>query len=389
MRIAIPALILSVLVIPFRLVLGDHDRAEDHIRSFYSQMISANFSGAQKSVQEAIRLWPSYSRNYAWRAYCNSQTLPSQCSRCAGTTALGPAVRQTIQRSIDDYRGSLALNSRDAIVHHNLGWLSHLIGDESTASAEWEQAIALDPNNAEYHLSFGMFLEEQGDTKGMTDQYMRGVQASPGILDSPFFRDLRTRSPNVASMIVSQTIERTEADLRKTDDAILKARLGKLYLYTKNAERASALLQQASEDLPNLPLVWFNLGEVRCMQGQCDEAVEYYWRAHALDKSLAGPLLRTGEAFQRQRQPKSALEYFRSAARSWERMRPVTAGRNQRLYRGFPQTIDDLLPTTLVWYTSPCEASIAFRHLAELSPRDHRYLERVNTCEQIPNPHSC
>ena len=302
---------------------------------------------------------------------------------------LDDAASRAIEQSIGDYRKSLALNSRDAVVHHNLAWLSHLIANDGAAKEAWERAIALDPNNAEYHLSFGMFLEEYGDAIGMMDQYMKAIQLSPGILDSPFFRDFRARSLQASSRIVNESTERMEAEVRKTGDPILKARLGKLYLFSQNAERASALLQQASGDLPSLPLVWFNLGEVRCTQGRCEEAQPYYLRAFALDGRLPGPPVRIGQAYLRGGQPKIALEYFRSAAHNWERMTPVTAGHNQRLYRGPTQTIDELLPTTLVWYTSPCEASTAYRALAELSPRDTRYRQRANTCEEIPAPHSC
>jgi tetratricopeptide (TPR) repeat protein len=389
MRITFVAGGLSVLVCALRLTLGDHEQAEAHVGFFYSQMLSADFSGAQKNIDEAVRLWPGNSRYYAWRAYCTSQSLPSQCSRCAATMLLDPATKRIIEQSIGDYRKSLALNSRDAVVHHNLAWLNHLIANDAMAKEAWERAVALDPNNAEYHLSLGMFLEEQGDAIGMMDQYMKAIQLSPGIVDSPFFRDFRARSPQASSRIVNETTERLEAAVRKTGDPILKARLGKLYLFSQNTERASALLLQASADLPNLPLVWFNLGEVRCTQGRCDEAQPYYRKALALDGRLPGPLVRIGQANLRAGQPKIALGYFRSAAHDWERMTPITAARNQRLYRGVPQTIDELLPTTLVWYTSPCVASTAYRALAQLSPRETRYRQRANTCEEIPAPHSC
>jgi hypothetical protein len=67
---------------------------------------------------------------------------------------------------------------------------------------------------------------------------------------------------------------------------------------------------------------------------------------------------------------------------------PVTAAHNNRLYGGPPQIIDDLLPTTLVWYASPCEASAAYTSLAELIPENRLYANRSRTCETLPAPHS-
>lgn len=52
------------------------------------------------------------------------------------------------------------------------------------------------------------------------------------------------------------------------------------------------------------------------------------------------------------------------ASKKWAHVNPVTAAaHNNRLYGGSPQIIDDLPPTTLVWYVSPCEASAAYRAL--------------------------
>jgi hypothetical protein len=86
-------------------------------------------------------------------------------------------------------------------------------------------------------------------------------------------------------------------------------------------------------------------------------------------------------------QRNSAVDNFRAAAQKWARVNPITAAHNNRLYGGPPQTIDDLLPTTLVWYSSPCEASAAYAALAELMPDNKLYAGRSQTCESLPDPH--
>ena len=92
-----------------------------------------------------------------------------------------------------DYRRALELNSRDAVAHHNLAWLDHLMGDDREARREWEQAAAIDPGAAIYSLSLGFFLEETGDRGGAARQYVAAIELTPAILDSPFFTRYRDR----------------------------------------------------------------------------------------------------------------------------------------------------------------------------------------------------
>ena len=365
-------------------VLGDYHRAESNVRMFYAQVASADFRQARQSIDEAIRLWPSNARSYGWRGYLAGQELPNQCP--SHGEPLDANVLERIRQAAADYRHALELNGRDAVAHHNLGWLDHLMGQDREARREFEQAVAIDPETAIYHLSLGFFLEEGGDLAAANNQYVAAIERTPAILDSPFFARLRGRLPERADSILQQAVVRTES--RPGNDPILNARLGKFYLYRRDLQRAGELLESAANELPNLPLVWFNLGEVRRLQGKRDQAWACYGKAKYLDSSLAGPVLRIAEMYREANQWNLAVEHFRAAARLWSHVNPVTAAHNNRLYGGPPQTIDDLLPTTLVWYASPCEASAAYTALAELMPDNKLYASRSRTCESLPAPHS-
>ena len=172
------------------------------------------------------------------------------------------------------------------------GSIHQLLGQDDEARREWERAVELDPETAIYHLSLGVFLEVAGDSAAARGQYVEAIERTPAILDSPFFARLRGQFPDRADSIVQQAIARTEGRLGNTDDPILKARLGKFYLYRGDLQRAGELLESAAKGLPNLPLVWFNLGEVRRLQGRREEAWACYGKAKYLDGSLAGPALR-------------------------------------------------------------------------------------------------
>jgi len=366
------------------LMLGDHDRAEASLSTFYARVEKADFRGARKSIDEAVRLWPTSARYYAWRGYAASQELPSQCPHGA---SLDAEALEEVRRAAADYRRALELNGRDAVAHHNLAWLNHLMGRDEEARREWEQAVAIDPATAIYHLSLGFFLEESGDPEGAKWQYVAAVELTPAVLDSPFFARFRSRLSGWADGVVQEAMANTESRLKAGDDPILKARLGKLCLYRGDLERAGHLLESAAKDLPNLPMVWFNLGEVRRLQGSREQAWACFQKAQFLDAGLAGPPLRMGEMYQQSGQRNSAIPYLRSATQKWARVKPVTAAHNTRLYGGVPQPIDDLLPTTLVWYTTACQASAAYTALAGLFPENEVYASRSRTCESLPAPH--
>jgi len=379
------AVVVAVAGGALSLTFGDCDGAESNLRTFYSRVEAADFSGAMKSIDEAVRLWPSNARYYSWRGYATSQELPGECP--ARSASLDAKTLEQVRQAAADYRHALGLNGRDAVAHHNLAWLDHLMGRDEEARREWEQAVELDPETAVYHLSLGFHLEELGDSEAAKRCYAAAIELTPGIVDSPFFTRYRGRFPGGAEAVVEEAIANAESRLGTGDDPILKARLGKFYLYRGELQRAAEMLESAAKELPNLPMVWFNLGETRRLQGNREGAWACYTKAEFLDGSLAAPALRIGQMYLEGGRRNPAIEHLRAAARKWAHVQPVTAGHNTRLYGGVPQPIDDLLPTTLVWYTTACQASEAYAALAGLFPDNPMYASRSATCESLPSPH--
>jgi len=382
-RVAIAlALAAGAASITFR----DHDRAEASLSTFYSRLAKADLDGARQSIDDAVRPWPSNARYYAWRGYAAGRELPSQCP--AHRAPLDAPTLERVRRAAADYRHALELNDRDAVAHHNLAWLDHLMAKDQEARQEWERAVAIDPGAAIYHLSLGFFLDETGDPGAAKRQYAAAIELAPVILDSPFFARYRGRFPDRAEAVMQEAMANIEGRLKSGDDPVLKARLGKFCLYRGDLQRAASLLESDAKNLPNLPMVWFNLGEVRRLQGDRDQAWVCYKKAQFLDSSLAGPMLRMGQMYGQAGPGGLAFQYLRSAAQKWARAQSDTAGHNTRLYGGIPQPIDDLLPATLVWYTTACQASEAYAALAGLYPDNKLYTTRSRTCESLPAPHS-
>lgn len=390
MRIKPMALGLACLVLALSLVVGDYDRADSKLTTFYSQMLVADFAGARTSIDEAIELWPGNARYYTWSAYCASQKLTPQCPRSfhGMNSVVRDADQQSARRAMSDYQQALRLNARDAVAYHNLAWLEHLLGDDEAAGKDWHGAILIDPDNAVFHVSYGMFLQETGKVEAGREQIEAAIELSPSIVDSPYFFRYSTHDPEVAKSIVADCIKMLESRLGQGRDPILEARLGKLYQYSQNWDHSMALLQDAATQLPNLALVWFNLGEVYAQRGDAAQAMDCYTKASFIDDSLARPYLRMGEVYLQSGQKDRAMQSLRLAVARWEHVNPITASHNNRLYNGPRQQIDDLLPTTLVWFTSPCEASRAWTGLSQLYPENRDYARRAHVCEDLPSPHA-
>lgn len=389
MKLKAISLAVAALAIALQWPALESWRADGKLREFYSDMASARFELANDSINDAIRIVPWNGRYYGWRGYCRSQKLQSQCSgkETDKTRNLSGANGGIIQGAIEEYQHALRLNPRDAVAFHNLAWLEHLLGDDSVAEKDWHESTAIDPDNAIFHISYGMFLEESGATNGATGEYREAVELSPSIVDSPFFAGLRTRNDFMARSVVKDSISRLESRLQQGPDPILEARLGKLSLYSQQIDRSEQLLRDAASQLPNLPLVWFNLGEAKEASGDFEGAMTDYRRASAIDASLATADLQMGEIDLRNGQKSSAAQNFKLAIQQWQRVNPITAAHNNRLYVGPRQMIDDLLPTTLVWYVTPCVASRAWNGLSQLFPQDSDYARRSRTCEELPSPH--
>lgn len=387
LRAAALVMFLTVLVLHF--LYGNQRMAEEKLAIFYKQIELTRFSAAKKAIDDAVSLAPKDSRMYSWRGYARSQTLPPRCGHCFGTKAMLPGTAEQIEEAAQDYRQAIQLNDLNGVAHHNLGWLYHLSGNEQEAGRELQRAAQIDPANAVFQVSLGMWLEESEEAT-FTAAYTKAVELSPAMLDSRFYREFQQRKPDLAEAILIEAISNTEIALLKGPNPILRARLGKLYLFCGRYADAQRELERAVAQLQVLPRAWFNLGEIYRIEGNESLASSAYLKADILDPRLSEVEVRLAQLAERNNDRSTALQYFERALDHWQRLEPLTAAHNQRIYGGPIQTIDDMLPTTLVWYTSPCTASESFQGLARLRPNDrNRYREAANICFQFPAPHAC
>jgi tetratricopeptide (TPR) repeat protein len=383
-QLATIPLIIGLLICQYK--LHNQERAEGNLRDFYSSIVEGDLTAAQTQISQATRLSPSDARYAAWAAYLDGQTVPSDASCSHEGEPLTAAQHDAAERAIMGYQKASQLNPADAQFHHNMAWLYHRLGDDKSAIVEHERAITLDQPNSLLHASFGLLLETRGQVERADREYARALALSPQLIDSRFFEDFKQRSPERSRNV----LKAATLSLDQSAGPIVKAKLGRIYAALDDKKRASLLITNALQQLPNLPLAWANLGSLQSEDGDLEGALSSYTKAVALDPSLVMPYLRMADIYRTKRESQQALRDYQLAARNADAKLPPSASHDSRLYRGSRQSIDSQLPTVLFRYMSSCDGSQAYLALAELSPRrrDAAYFRtRASDCQIIQSPY--
>ena len=323
--------------------------AADHFRAFVSRMELAQYAEARPEIEKAVTLAPGDAY------YASSLGLLEE--RLAGCS-FDPGLHFATERSINErakphvresirwYEKALQLNRNDGSFHHNLGWLWWLLNQNEVALEHFRKAVLLEPHNAMYRISLGLVCEQSGMTQDALSAYSLAVRLAPGVVDSRFFADLRQRWPSAAEAAVVRAIN--ELETRQTSDPVLKARLGKLYLYRDRSETMETL-KQVTVELPNLPRPWLHLGILYERQLDYDQAKRCYDRAVFLggDYSALLQLARLHDGADR---PGDAIRYYQSAIDSWRSKSSESARNARREYQAVAVVPDNIVPRGFLSY---------------------------------------
>ena len=214
----------------------------------------------------------------------------------------------------DLYRQALAL--RDAFGPRvQLGHMLKEAGELEAAEAEYVQALAMKPDDADLHLQMGHFYFVKGEPEESVRFYRKAVELAPG--DPGLLESLRTGERRAADAPFAESLE-----------AAMKAMAVGRW---REAEAGFRVLQAAGrQDYLNLQ------GHAVKEQGRVDEAVELY-RAHAAYvEDEGGPA-----AYEAQLQLAQALQL---AGRYSEAAVGFSNARDLRMAReGWTGSVDELL----------------------------------------------
>jgi tetratricopeptide (TPR) repeat protein len=142
----------------------------------------------------------------------------------------------------------------------------------SEAAAEFEQALAVDPNNDETRIQYAtcLFAEERdGEARKQFEIERQRLGDRPGL--NYYLGRLDLRANDFTSAI--KRLAPLESDRALPDVSFY---LGQAYMSAGQQARALACLERAARDNPRNPEVHYRLGRVYSMAGRTDDANREY-----------------------------------------------------------------------------------------------------------------
>ena len=331
-------------------------QAASAFQQFGRRLEQKQFSAASRDVERAVGLSPGNAYYLANRGLLLVRMLRGKFDAAAfledRLAFVNDDLRQ-IEAAAQYYEKALALNPLDDSFQHNLGWLYSFLRKREQALRCFQRAVSIDGSVALYHLSLGLAYEQRGDKELADGEYLLAVRLSPATLDSRFFHDLQERSPGAAGRVIAESISHLEEELRRSPSPVVKGKLGKLYLQVNSLGAASAMLKQATTELPNLSRPWYNLGTIYETQGDDTTAKACYEKAVFLDGGDVSAWWRLGNYYDRHHNIRAAARAYTRAVDGWMRMRSEHAGRALHIYRARSIVMDDLVPNGFLAYCSP------------------------------------
>ena len=149
------------------------------------------------------------------------------------------------------YRTTLERNPACWLAHNNLGIVEVDSGRSAAARADFQQALALNPDYAEAHFNLGLILRrDPGGLPAAADHFARAVQLSPRYADAHYY------------------LANSLGDLGRTGEAITQ-------------------YEQAIRWRPNFPDAELNLGSTLAQAGRVPEALPHFEAAVRLNPRSA------------------------------------------------------------------------------------------------------
>jgi len=348
----LPALLALLLLACAHFKYVRLQRAEDSFYAFTQRAGRGELDGARASIEAAVAESPDNAHYLSNDALLHERMLRREFDFASfASPALNADERQHVEAGIQLYRRVLELNPYDDHACHNLGWLNWLAGRRQEALDYLGRANALDSDFPLYRISLGLVREYGGESAAADEQYAQALRSSPSVADSPFFLELRGRSPERAERLIAGAVSYFEEQVRRGAGTPAKAKLGKLYLDTQ-PERATRLLEEAAAELPSLARPWANLGYLYEQRGDAARAERSYRKALFIDQDVP-TILRLGNLYERQQRTQEAVNQYRWAVNTWSNQSSTHASRVRRIYHSRFTLRDDIIPKGMSVYASP------------------------------------
>jgi len=181
------------------------------------------------------------------------------------------------------FRETLARNPGSSFLHNNLGVVLMSTGREREAASEFETAVRLTPDSADYHVNLGLALAQMpGRTADAVAEYQRALKIEPNLAAAHL---------NLGLAFASMP--------GRLEDAIAEYR------------KAASAYRTATQNEPNLWQAHFNLGLAYAqMAGRETDAIAEYQTALRMKPDSALAHFHLGNTFHKLgRLPEAITEY--------------------------------------------------------------------------------
>lgn len=348
-------------------------------------VLDHNYDAALLQINKAIWLNPNNPVFYANRGLIYERKIENNVYNDLLKRRFNCKIENKIKldKSIREYKRALNLNPFDDIFYHNISWLHLYYGNTDSALFYVNKAIEISPSTSIYHVSRGLFMESIGRLESAFEEYKYALRLKPVILNSEFYKDLSSKYPEQTDSITQVVKIELKMLIDSTNSPIYKSRLGILYFYCGQIEKAKNILNEAVEQLPNLNRPWYFLGKIsECCQLD-SLGCNYFKKSLFLDpKDYLAPLS-LGDYYFQNNDTLQAISYYTNSLYNIIYLQSDHFGKNWRMYHV------NTLPNNIIprWLLSYCSISYPYTkvlsRLASLysqqdSLKKSLYLQRNN-----------
>ncbi len=214
-----------------------------------------------------------------------------------------------IERAIAASDRALALDPRQAQVHVSLGIIYNGTGRVERAIEEFERAIDLQPLNNDAHKWLGRCYTHRGDLERAVKYFQRAIEIRPGFWDNYnklgfcyyIFGRYREAAEQFRRVIAIQPDNYQGYD-----------NLGGIYFLLGQFDDAASIHRRAIEIYPN-GVSYTNLGTALFYLGRYDEAIEAYESALEMDSHDEVLCRNLGDVYMRVGRGDEAIEQYGKA----------------------------------------------------------------------------
>jgi tetratricopeptide (TPR) repeat protein len=192
-------------------------------------------------------------------------------------------------------------------VFNNQGNADLQAGNYHAAAQAYQQAVALDPGNAEWHYNYSLALSDLANHAGQERELEKAVRLDPNLAKAHDDLGLCYLADGKASLAEQHFKAALEI---KPQFAEAQNNLGVLYARLGKDHEAIALFTQATINNPQYAQAFMNWGIILASQGHYYQASDLFRKAIQISPNLAAAYTALGEAMVKEGHKRQAIPVF-------------------------------------------------------------------------------